>query len=164
MLKEIRMDVNSRKYINSIKQITLPNIDETLFISEYDGLTQLDIVFNILKTEIINNLTIVSFRIPQKSIDLIFDARKRGLIKNIEFYLSDSIPYMVKSTFFYLKKENVTYNNFHSKFTLIETECNNYLIQSTGNFHFEKDIEFTTVVNNKELYNNTKLWLEGIRK
>lgn len=160
MLKEKRGNVNARAYINALKSMTLPEKNEVTFVCEYDGITQLDIVMSILKGEKIDNLTIVSFRIPIKAIDLIHDARKRGLISKIDYYLSDSIPAMVKSTYNYLKNENVIYDNYHAKFTLIETPENSYVIQSSGNFHFEKDIEITTITNNKKLLKELKLWLE----
>jgi len=162
MLKEKRSDVNARLYSKSLNNIKLPKKEKNIFLVEFDGQTQLDIVLKIASIDKIEFLDIVSFRLPLKAIYLLEDAKKRGMIKVINYYLSDSILKMVQSTYNYLKGKNVVYDNFHSKMSFVKTKENNYIIQSTGNFHFEKDIEATTIHNSEKMYNDLQEWLKNI--
>lgn len=159
MLKKNRRDFSVSNFLKTLKNIEIPKKGENIFFVQYDGYTQLDFVLKISSEETILDLKIISFRLNLKSIYLLEDAQKRGMINNINYYLSDSIPQMVKSTYNYLIKKNVIYDNFHSKMCLIKTKKNNYTIQSTGNFHFEKDIEATTIHNDKKLFLKMEKWI-----
>lgn len=137
-------------------KIRLPTQTKTVFILQYDGISPFDIILFILRLEKIEYLQINSFMISLKAVKQLKELRSKGYINSIYFIINALILKNGSSVANIFKAENAEFINSHQKLFLIKTQKNYYVIQSSGNFTFKYDIEFTTIQNNEKLFNSLK--------
>jgi hypothetical protein len=91
-----------------------------------------------------------------KAVKQLKELRQKGFIDSIYFIINALILKNGSSVESAFKTETAEFINSHQKLFLIKTQDNHYVIQSSGNFTFKYDIEFTTIQNNEKLYNSLK--------
>lgn len=91
-----------------------------------------------------------------KAINAIKDLREKKYINDVEYVVCGLMKSIGSTYSAAFKSEKVEFMDTHRKIYLIKTQNNHYIIQSSGNFTFKYNIEFTTIQNNEKLYNSLK--------
>jgi len=109
------------------------------------------------------------YRISQKNIKILESLKEKNKDLIINIYLSNSIPYLVKSTFNYLKdNKNINYLKYihtHSKYAIIEKENGEKInIFSSVNSNTDGKLEITLTIKDNNLYDEIKKLHDAWRK
>jgi len=124
------------------------------------GKTPIDSIIEINKTEKIEQIDFVVFSTGIKALN-----RLRNLSESIKinFHISDFIlkmnsqkePYQIMRSLIQKHSGNIDVYNTHCKITLIKTESNYYIIDSTSNLDSNSKYEITELRNSEKEYNFT---------
>jgi len=155
MLKE-RVDIKKNKF----KPVAVNEIRSELFTNENPILQA---IIDIAYFDKIEEVYCMFFRCSQKQLKIMEELQKRDRLPIVRLLLSDSIPYMVKSTSNYLKDNanfKTSYINTHAKFSGIKTKKNHYFIHSSANTNSDGKIESLTIINSKHIYESHKAFVD----
>lgn len=120
-----------------------------------DGISLMDIIIFIQKTEQIENIIIESYRYSVTFLNILKELILKKRISNCSLIISDSIKGMTKSSY-NLIKDNFDYKeeNTHAKIIGVKTKHNYYFCTSSGNVMPDGEIECLFVNKNEMLYKN----------
>lgn len=140
------------------RKTVLPDINKIIIVTSLKDLTSFDYIFNIANNSVIDNLTFIQLAGAAGNYNLLNSLIEKNKITRVDFFMSDYILKMSKGTLDSVKKianktgGSVKIYTTHVKFTLIKSEDNYYVINSTANAASNSKIEFMEIHNNKEYY------------
>jgi len=151
-----------RELIPNILPGTVYNIITQIRVNPYTFL--LDAID---KYKTIEELYIVTYRISEKAMNNIKYMIDNNLIKNTTLLVNDNYETLMKDKAQVLINMNNDLDNFtlikknsHAKITLIKVKDKHIVISGSGNYSANPKIEQYQMIDNKELYNFHKEWIE----
>lgn len=160
--------------ISTLKDLTeLPAKDEQFrLITQQHFNTFTFILYIIEKHGQINDLDVITFNINEGTILALLDLLDRKIILNLRIVISDSVKFRMPQRVEQLKKayeDRKESGNFmvlfvwnHSKIAIAKTGENYYIIEGSGNFSSNAEIEQYIFENNKEMYEFHKGWINDV--
>lgn len=149
------------------KVASIPKMGEHHHIVTQNAINSFDFIIGILAKEKIKNLYIAFYRIGKKVVTELNDLIEKNHIQKIHLLINDGFPKLVPDCWNLIKQlesDNFTVRveNNHTKIILIETDENFYVIEGSGNLSINARIEQYIFMNNKEVYDFHKRWIEKI--
>lgn len=155
-----------RSAIKKNNDIILPCKNESLHIRTQSQLNAMTIFDSILKKHNkIKFLIIQSYTIDDKSIQKLYDNIKNGKIETLQIILTETLSFRspshykkIKDIFINEKNVNLVFYWIHSKVHLVETESDKYVVDGSGNFSMNAQIEHYNIFNSDELFDFDYKW------
>lgn len=145
----------------------LPKPGQQSHIVTQNGVNSFDFILAILAKEKIKKLHIAFYRIGKKVVTELDELQKSGKVQSIHLLINDGFPKLVPDCWNLIKSLerdsfSVRVENNHTKIILAVTEENKYVIEGSGNLSINARIEQYLIMNNEEVYNFHKKWIEEI--
>lgn len=142
-------------------------------ISPVGGFSSINLILYVLEREIINNLYVSSLRVGKKEALYLMAKGKAGLIKNAFFCVGQIMKanigtnkkYLYWQHFLNMAKEmkwTIKSIKNHSKIILMETDENNYVIETSSNLNENPSLEFFNIENDRKSFEFYKTFFEEI--
>lgn len=157
------------KLVKNIKQITtLPKKDESIHIVTQAAFNAWTFIPYISETEVIKNMYVSTYAISHTVIDAISVMLTKSLIETCSIIICSVNVKRMSEIIIHLDRETERHNKFtwkhcscHAKVTLIETANNHYVIEGSGNFNDNAQIEQYMITNSRELFLFHKNWMDS---
>ncbi len=152
------------KHFNKIKLLSsdilkLPGEEEIFFLHTENSFNAFTFIPLVAKAQSIKELYASTYSINIRVIESLMELHDAGLIEKITLLVSDSLIKRNPTTNDLLKSMaasrpnvQVQYSWNHSKVCLMETECNYYILEGSGNWSENALIEQYIFVNSKDTY------------
>lgn len=159
----------SQHLLNQILNKMPDKTENYKLISPEKGFSAINLILYVLQSEIINNLYISSLCIGKKEAGILAANGISGKIKKAFMCVSIIMKSNKKYKYWeYLEK--VAENNGwiiksirnHSKIILMETNKNNYVVETSANLNKNPQVEFYNIENDIEVYNFYKNFFEEV--
>ncbi len=159
---------NHYKNVKNVKEIMeLPKENEIYHCITMNAFNAFTFIPFILEKEIIEKMIVSTYAISLVVIKSIEKFMKKEKIKECFILISDVIvkrkQYIINQLKVEASKNKKFHWNYcktHAKVTLIKTKDNYYVIEGSGNFNQNSQIEQYVIANNKKLYEFHKKWID----
>lgn len=145
----------------------LPKPGQQTHIVTQNAINSFDFILAILANSTIKTLHIAFYRIGKKVVTELHELLKSGKIEHIHLLINDGFPKLVPDCWNLIKSLEsehfkIRVENNHTKIILADTETDTYIIEGSGNLSINARIEQYIIMNNPEVYNFHKTWIEAI--
>lgn len=146
----------------------LPEADEIFFIWTMNSFNAFTFIPYVIKSAgTIDNLVFSTYSINTRIVNALTRWMESGKIKHIHIFISDSIKYRMPKVVDLLEglingskgKITIKYAWNHSKVTLIQTANHYFVVEGSGNFSENAQIEQYIFMNNKNVFDFRHKWI-----
>lgn len=141
--------------------LKFPQKNEVLSIRTQSQINTIDIILQIIKNENkIKFLSLQTYTFDKKTLALLFSLQETGKIDKLQIIMTESavfrLPEIYKTLKLYKEKKNfnLCFYWVHSKVHMCQTENNKYIIDGSGNFSMNAQVEHYNIFNSEKLYNS----------
>lgn len=142
-------------------KIKLPKKDQTLCIRTQSQINALSIFLQIIENESsIEFLSVQSYTFNEKTLFTLYDLLEQKKIKKLQILMTETASFripkiykLLKELFSKRKDCNLCFYWIHSKVHLVETKNNKYVIDGSGNFSMNAQVEQYNIFNSDKLFN-----------
>lgn len=142
-------------------------------ISPVGGFSSINLILFVLETEVIKNLYVSSLRVGKKEALYLMQKGKEGKIENAFFCVGQIMKDNIGTNKQYLYWQHflntieplgwtIKSIKNHSKIILMETENNNYVIETSSNLNENPSLEFFNIENDRKSFEFYKTFFEEI--
>jgi len=153
-------------YINSFKEIVLPKKNEVLSIRTQRQLNIFTFFLKMIEQNgSIDYLSIQTYTFDQKTLVALYSLLEENKIKNLQIIMTETAMFRIpkiyaqlKDLFSNHKRCNLVFYWVHSKVNLIESGGNKYVLDGSGNFSMNAQIEYYNLFNSEKMFDFDKEW------
>lgn len=169
---EVKRTSRDAEFAEILKDVDgFPKENEIISIKT-NGLSDTGSIFrHLLNLKPLNELYLATWIISSENIDSICKAIDNGKLQRLVFVCSTRMDELKKAHANHLKEEFMKRNkqcffkicNSHAKtFSVSDLEGNFYTITGSGNWTENPRIESYLILNNKDVFNHNKEWMEAL--
>lgn len=155
---------------NIDKLLSFPKPSEQYRIVTQQHFNTFSFILSIIEKEgKIKNLTVLTFNMNEPTISALTELFDLGMIDNLWIVISDSIKFRMPKRVEQLRqcyeerkktnRYNVAFIWNHAKIALVQTTNNFYIIEGSGNFSSNAEIEQYVFENNQSVYDFHRGWI-----
>jgi len=152
------LNIHRQNLINFNNELTIPSPGEIIKIrtqKQHNAFTYILALKEKYKT--IDSLTILTFNINEKTLYVLDDWLKNGTLKKLCLCVSESISFRMPKRYEYIinnfkGKADIIFAWNHAKIALIKCQDNYYVVEGSGNYSDNAEIEQYIFENSKESY------------
>ncbi len=150
-------------------QVSIPKKNEITCVRTQSQLNLLTLFLHIINKENqIEFLSIQSYTINEKTIFALLNLMKEKKILKLQLIITETASFrtpkaykLLKDVFSKMNNVNLVFYWVHSKVNLIKTKKNYYVLDGSGNFSMNAQIEHYNIINSKELFDFDMKWQDN---
>lgn len=168
-VKRATRDAEFAEILQEVGGMPAPN---EIISLKTNGLSDTGSIFrHLVKQKAFNELYLATWIISRENIDSLCAALDEGKLQRIVFVCSTRMDELKKAHANHMKEEFIKRGqkvffkicNSHAKtFSLSDFDGNYYTITGSGNWTENPRIEYYLILNNKEIFDHSKAWMEEL--